>query len=172
MRTLLVLPSSQASERGGISYALNTSKNYTRNTWLAKPREARAGWTVDFYLGCAACDIPICGSSAPLFPPEGAVFAEPSDVVFALWFADVSFFFVARAESDVAFHVKFSGVSLFNLPRRICLVSCVSSCGSFASRFGRVSPIVNIFHCSMNKHVEPSMNKHESGPLWGSGFLL
>ena len=57
------------------------------------------------YLGCTACDIPICGSSAPLFPPDGAVFAEPSDVVFALWFPDVSFFFAAHAEFEVAFHV-------------------------------------------------------------------
>ena len=57
------------------------------------------------YLGCTACDIPICGSSAPLFPPDGAVFAEPGDVIFALWFPDVSFFFAARAESEVASHV-------------------------------------------------------------------
>ena len=57
------------------------------------------------YLGCTACDIPICGSSAPLFAPDGAVFAEPSDVVFALWFPDVSFSFAARAESKVAVHV-------------------------------------------------------------------
>ena len=48
-------------------------------------------------LGCTASDIPICGSSATLFPPDGAVFAEPSDVVFALWFPHVSFFFAGRA---------------------------------------------------------------------------
>ena len=57
------------------------------------------------YIGCTACNIPICGSSAPLFLPDGAVFAEPSDVVFALWFPDVSFIFAARAESEVAFHI-------------------------------------------------------------------
>ena len=57
------------------------------------------------YLGCTACDIPISGSSAPLFLPDGAVFAEPSDVVFALWFSDVSFFSAARAASEDAFHV-------------------------------------------------------------------
>ena len=58
------------------------------------------------YIGCTDCDILICGSSAPLFPTDGAVFAEPSDVnVFALWFPDVSFFFAAHAESEVAFHV-------------------------------------------------------------------
>ena len=56
------------------------------------------------YIGCIACDIPIFGSSAPLFPPDFAVFAEPSDVVFALWFPDVSFF-AARVESEVVFHV-------------------------------------------------------------------
>ena len=43
-----------------------------------KPREARAGCTV--------------------------VFAEPSDVVLALWFPGASFFFAARAESEFAFH--------------------------------------------------------------------
>ena len=75
------------------------------------------------YLGCTACDIPICGSSAPLFPPNGAVLA-PSDVVFALWFPDVSFFFAARAESEVAFHVVqefrcliFLGESVLSLVR-------------------------------------------------------
>ena len=57
------------------------------------------------YLGCTACDTPICGSSASLFPPDGAVFDEPGDVIFALWFPDVSFFFAARAESEVTFHV-------------------------------------------------------------------
>ena len=46
----------------------------------------------------------MCGSSAPLLPPDGAVFAEPSDVVFAPWFRAVSFFFAARGESAVAFH--------------------------------------------------------------------
>ena len=30
----------------------------TRNTCLAKPREARAGFTIYFYLGCTASDIP------------------------------------------------------------------------------------------------------------------
>ena len=83
------------------------------------------------YLGCTACDIPICGSSAPLFAPDGAVFAEPSDVVFALWFPDVSFSFAARAESKVAVHVV-QEFSLFNLPRRMCLVPSASSCDSFA----------------------------------------
>ena len=59
------------------------------------------------YIGCTACDIPICGGlSAALFSPGGAVFAEPSDVIFALWFPDgFFFFFAARAESEVAFHV-------------------------------------------------------------------
>ena len=57
------------------------------------------------YIGCTACDIPICGSAAPLFLPDGAVFAKPSDAVFALWFPDVFFFFAARVESEVAFHV-------------------------------------------------------------------
>ena len=33
---------------------------------------------------------------------------------------------------------------------------------SFPSQFGRVSPIVNISRCSMNQHIQPSMNKHES----------
>ena len=47
-------------------------------------------------------------SAVPLllcFFLTGAVFAEPSDVVFALWIPDVSFVFTARAKSEVAFHV-------------------------------------------------------------------
>ena len=114
------------------------------------------------FLGFTACDIPICGSSPPLFPPDGAVFAEPRDVVFALWFPDVSFFFAARAESVVAFYI----VQEFR-----CLICLGESVMSFASQFGRVSLKVNIFHCLMNKHVQPSMNKHECA-IRRSGFLL
>ena len=67
--------------------------------------------------------------------------------VFALWFSDVSFF-AARAEFRCLISLGES-------------VPSASSCGSFASQLGRLSPIVNMFHCSMNKHVQPSMNKHE-----------
>ena len=108
----------------------NTETPCTRNMWLAKPREARAGWTVDFYLGCTSCDIPICGSSAPLFLPDSTVFAKPSDVVFALWFPDVSFF-AARAESEAAFHV----VQEFR-----CLISLGES---VLSTWGAYSPILD-----------------------------
>ena len=31
-------------------------------------------------IGCTGCNILICGSSAPLFLPDGAVFAEPSSL--------------------------------------------------------------------------------------------
>ena len=64
---------------------------------------------------------------------------------FALWFRDVSFFFDARAEFRCLISLGES-------------VPCVSSSGSFAPQLGRVSPIVNIFHCKMNKHVQPSIN--------------
>ena len=45
--------------------------------------------------------------------------------------------------------------------RRIWLAPCASSCCSFLSQFGRVSPIVHISLYSMNKHVKHSMNKHK-----------
>ena len=97
--------------------------------------------------------------------------------VFALWFPNISFFFVVSlaavlsrralrdetqngCEGDYLLRCS-RWLSLLILPQWICLVRCMSSCGSFASQFGRVSPIVNIFHCSMNKYVQPSMNKHE-----------
>ena len=105
-----ILSSASWHARGNLPAAIrggkgpNKTAKVTRNTWLAKPREARVGWTVDFYFGCTACDIPIYGAFSPLFPPDGAVFAEQSYVVCALWFPDVSFF-ATRAESEVFFHV-------------------------------------------------------------------
>ena len=68
--------------------------------------------------------------------------------VFALWFPDVSFFFTAGTEFRCLISLSESVLSLVHPP----VVHL------HHNLFGRVSPIVNIFHSSMNKHIQHELH--------------
>ena len=72
-----------------------------------------------------------------------------SSFVFALWFPDVSSVFAARAEFRclISLGETFPSAVLLWF---ICVT--IKSCFTNSKHF---------FHCSMNKHVQPSMNKHQ-----------